>query len=452
VPLQDIEDVNNWLGRSQFQADAYFRGEIDEFRMYEGALTDAEIAIHAAVGPDQLPSDIGELQAVSVQAPASMLLGQRTNIAVKADFSGLAGVDVSTLPATIITVSDPTVLAVTPDGFLDAVGVGTAVITANFQGKSGSATVAVQPPEGVPYPPELAHRWSFNEAAGAFTAADSVGGADGVLFGSAQFTGDGKLILDGTDGCYVDLPNGIISVLTNATFEAWVTWRGPAGSWWQRIFDFGNSSAGEDGQGTGTTYLFLTPRGGASTVRFGVTAEGPGAPEQITDGPSLFPVDEPTQAIVSYDYTAGLCRLYINGERVAAAPLSIPLSSIQDVNNWLGRSQFFDPYFNGEYDEFRIWNGAMTDADAAAAYAAGPDRLPGEGGPPPTLQAALEGSMVRLSWPASAAGYELVSSGSVGPEAEWTPVAAAPEQEGDQLAVRIAPTDTARFYRLRKND
>jgi len=34
---------NNWLGRSQYTADAYFRGSLDDFRIYDYALTQAEI-------------------------------------------------------------------------------------------------------------------------------------------------------------------------------------------------------------------------------------------------------------------------------------------------------------------------------------------------------------------------------------------------------------------------
>ena len=47
------------------------------------------------------------------------------------------------------------------------------------------------------------------------------------------------------DGDYVDLPDGIASVLgANATFETWTTWNGPESGWWQRIFDLGTSDEG----------------------------------------------------------------------------------------------------------------------------------------------------------------------------------------------------------------
>ncbi len=44
--------VNNWLGRSQWVWDPYFKGSIHEFRIYDGILTPEEIAISYQLGPD----------------------------------------------------------------------------------------------------------------------------------------------------------------------------------------------------------------------------------------------------------------------------------------------------------------------------------------------------------------------------------------------------------------
>ena len=49
-------DNNNWLGRSQFTSDPNFAGKFDEFRLYKGAMTPAQVAASAAVGPDALPA------------------------------------------------------------------------------------------------------------------------------------------------------------------------------------------------------------------------------------------------------------------------------------------------------------------------------------------------------------------------------------------------------------
>lgn len=66
---------------------------------------------------------------------------------------------------------------------------------------------------------------------------------------------------------------------------------------------------------------------------------------------------------------------------------------------------------------------------------------------PPTLAIQRDGASVKLSWPASATGFTLQSSGAVGP-ASWAPVAGAPTQVGDNLQVTVAPDGAAKFYRL----
>jgi len=48
--------VNNYIGRSQFSADPYFNGAVDEFRIYNVALSPAEIAATDALGSDQILS------------------------------------------------------------------------------------------------------------------------------------------------------------------------------------------------------------------------------------------------------------------------------------------------------------------------------------------------------------------------------------------------------------
>ena len=41
--------ANNWIGRSAFSGDVYFAGLLDDFRIYNRALTAAEITMLYAV-------------------------------------------------------------------------------------------------------------------------------------------------------------------------------------------------------------------------------------------------------------------------------------------------------------------------------------------------------------------------------------------------------------------
>jgi hypothetical protein len=92
----------------------------------------------------------------------------------------------------------------------------------------------------------LTHRYSFTT-----NANDSVGTAHGTLRGGATISG-GAVVLDGSSG-YVDLPNGIVSTLSNVTFETWLTDNGSGN--WARILDFGFSRHGI-GRGTTSTTSF----------------------------------------------------------------------------------------------------------------------------------------------------------------------------------------------------
>ncbi len=47
-----VSDTSNWLGRSQFEQDAFFGGTFHEFRIYGEALSASEIEASAARGPD----------------------------------------------------------------------------------------------------------------------------------------------------------------------------------------------------------------------------------------------------------------------------------------------------------------------------------------------------------------------------------------------------------------
>jgi hypothetical protein len=291
-------------------------------------------------------------------------------------------------------------------------------------------------------PPVLAHRYSFEGASGSTLIADSVGTAHGTLSGGGALTGDGKLNLLGANG-FVDLPNGIISSLSNVTLEAWLTWIG--GGQWQRIFDFGNNSGGENAQGTGLTYLALTPRSGGNVMRFAVTTNSGGG-ELAANAGQMLATNQPIHAAVVYDFLAGTSELFLNGQHIANGPATVPLNAINDVNVWLGKSQWNDPYFNGQFDEFRIYNGALSDQQIAASYVAGPDALFGA---LPSLTVQLNGSSVKLLWPLSAPGFVLEKSGAIA-AAAWASVPTPPVLQNGQHIVTLSVSNTTQFFRLRK--
>jgi hypothetical protein len=234
--------------------------------------------------------------------------------------------------------------------------------------------------DAAPTAPHLIHRYSFEGDRGSTRVTDSVEAANGFLKGGATLDGSGHATLDGVDD-YADLPNGLISQLTDATLVTWLVWTN-SNDCWPRVFDFGSSDMGEDQVGKATTSLFATP------MHCGVGGMGPTAYyENATDGLGAvdsnvqFPSLQIASIAVVFDETGGEMRLYVAGAQVLPTvngeeKLKAPLSMLSDVNDWLGRSQFVgDPYLQGTYDEFRIYDSALTSEQIAAVEQAGPNTV-----------------------------------------------------------------------------
>lgn len=217
----------------------------------------------------------------------------------------------------------------------------------------------------------LAHRYRFS--ASGTTATDARGSASGIVVGT-QTHSSGVLVLAGvqTDQ-YVDLPNGIVSSLTNATFEAWITWDGISN--WERIFDFGDSDGASEGdQGLGASYIMLSPRVNVTeTMRAAYAANGPDS-AVFVDAPIALPIGGKHHVALVFDDSNDALRIYVDGVLQGSGLMTGSLSSIRDKNNWLGRSQYvLDPELGGALHEFRIYDSALSEAQIALSFASGSD-------------------------------------------------------------------------------
>lgn len=256
---------------------------------------------------------------------------------------------------------------------------------------------------------DLVHRWSFSG-----NLVDSVGGADGTLVDPEGLAGfqNGQLDVSGnsgqgsnqgtfTTGAYVDLPNGIISDLgESATFEWWGTVT--RNRTWAEIFSFGRSDGGED-QSTGAggqNYITLIPDSGPGTVRITHRLGASGA-ESWVDWTQDADTNVESHFAVVWDGANNTQTLYINGQEIGTSATLIDLEDLNDVNNWLGRSQWPDPLFDGRHNEFRIYDRALGTSEIAASFSEGPDAV--AMGPAINLfeadvTEAVPGQSVTLSW------------------------------------------------------
>lgn len=167
----------------------------------------------------------------------------------------------------------------------------------------------------------------------------------GASYGDVSFVagkvGKQAIALNGTN-TFVQLP-ATLANQQSITIAAWVYWNG--GAAWQRIFDFGNDQ---------DQYLFLTPNGGAG-LRFAIKN---GGAEQGLEAAAL-PSGKWSHVAVTLD-TAG-ATIYVNGEKVASsAAITIRPLDFKPILNYIGRSQYPDPLFNGNIDDFRVYNYALS--------------------------------------------------------------------------------------------
>jgi regulation of enolase protein 1 (concanavalin A-like superfamily) len=374
---------NDWLGRSQYN-DPYFYGSIDEFRIWDSALSQLQVAIDLQAGPNQVITDPGALQSIYLQAANTMSQGMSQTAGVIGNFANVTNVNLLLASGVAFSSSNPNAVTVSPAGVITAVGTGVATVTASYEGVSGTQTIYISDP-----PQTLAHRYSFTADAN-----DSEGNANGTLSGGATISG-GAVVLNGSSA-FVDLPNNLVSNLTSITCEAWFTDYGS--STWARIYDFGNSVDGEGNQGGGTSYMYLTAVGNSGGIRGGYN---PDSYEQLVDSANRPTVGVEHHVVWTQDGNAQVAKIYVDGALISENDsfTFTPATIGGTVNDWLGRSQFNDPYFYGSIDEFRIYTAALSAQQVAQDYQLGPNVSPQTG--PVTITTQPTNTIVTEEQPAS---------------------------------------------------
>jgi Concanavalin A-like lectin/glucanases superfamily len=218
---------------------------------------------------------------------------------------------------------------------------------------------------------DVTHRYSFNDG----NANDSIGTANGTLMNGATVSG-GKLVLanNGVNnniatGQYVSLPSNILHT-RDFTVESWFTWNG--GNPWQRILDLGNSVSGN-----GLGFIILTMNGGRAPLgQISINSWGNPADTDYVYGNTAFPVGGEHDLAYVFNADASQEQLFLDGSLIASGPTHVDPSTANYSNFYIGRSQFLaDPFYAGSIDELRTYNNALTGAQIANDWAAGPDVL-----------------------------------------------------------------------------
>jgi Concanavalin A-like lectin/glucanases superfamily len=448
--LSSLNNAFSFLGRSLYAGDGWLNGSINEFRIYDGELDRFQIAASFQSGPDTPNFNVGTFTSFNLNVgSANIPVSQARQLAAIMNFSAATNINVSGDGGLTVTSSDTNIVTVSsPAGVIEARALGTATLTGIYRYITGATTnlytnstvVTVVIP-----PANLLHRYSFSSSSG-FTVLDSVGGANGTISSAAagitnsSWTGGGQLTINtnttlGAVDTYVDLPDFTLSSIGgNFTFELWVT-DFNSGAWAQFV-DFGSAP--------GQPNIFLNRQSGgqANRPRFDWTLNNISTPAA-----NAMPGNVLTHLVALYDDTDDTAALYINGVRVGDSVVAtLPVSSINDTNAWIGRSLYADPYVQASYDEFRIYSGLLTEAEIQKHTANGPNQLINDVG----LSTAINGSNLVISWPAYGAHFTLQTSTALDASAVWSPVGGAVTQSGTNYRMSVPLTSTVQFYRMKR--
>ena len=408
----DIAPQNVWFGRSQYTNDPFFNGEISSIRIYGRALSANEI-----VAP--LPSITAPL-AGSAYQPGSTL-----------SFAGNA-TDFADNPLSVtgltwaVEFHDP---GVTNIVFGPLTGAGGGSFTIPSRGEEATngfhrivlvatdtlGRTATNDMDIYPGPANWTASYPFDNG-----AVDANGFFSGSLVGATTLTDSirGSVLNLSGASQYVGMPSGIG---TMRTFSAWVKWSGSAA--WQRIFDFGAGTS---------SYAMLTAKAGNNpmVLRFEITPNG-SAEARDLNAPNALPINVWTHVAVALDGRQAV--MFVNGQAVAVnASVNLLPSDVAGSADYFGRSQFADPYFNGQMDSVQISSQTLPIEQITAS----------------SIGLSPATSTLTLNWPAWTNGLVLGSTTNLGSGAVWTPVTNWPLATNGINFLTLTPTNSQMFFRL----
>jgi hypothetical protein len=370
------------------------------------------------------------------------------------------GIDPANFPHPVYSSSNPSVATINTNGILTAISPGTSTITATVGvlNTAAGVTITVMPAGGT-----LIHRYSFTS-----DASDSVGGANGTLNGDATISG-GQLVLSGNVNSSVILPTGILSGLDEVTIETWVSFPGAINAFANLCaFGFQDLIPLDPNNGDGGNYITFSPHtgGGTAQANFGQGVPGFLGERDAIQGGTVYDGLTNLQVTIVFHPKAGYEAFYTNGVQCARVSMwnnlidpvayqdpAFTNKSILsytlglDATNFIGQSLYTgDPGLLANVDEFRIYNGALTQSQIQADYATGPNAFPSQ---PITI--VQSGNNVIISWPAagtSGVSLNLMKSATIGPGASWSPAGGTTTIVAGVIHQTVPIAGATEFFRL----
>ena len=241
------------------------------------------------------------------------------------------------------------------------------------------------------------------------TMSDGSGnGRDGQMFGNATIVEDeekgGKVLkLDGTADTYAELPQGFFDLRNTVSISMDVKAENVSGNYF--TFTFGADS---------TRYLFLKTAN--DTSRVSMTMGGYSS-EQTASGECGTIQNQWVNFTIVLDGENKSLKLYQDGEKIGETRATVKTAAMgEDLVSYLGKSFYSgDGYFNGCFDNVKVYNRALTDEEIAEANKPEPEKVTvtytaGEGGSiqGETTQTIVKGESTTEVVAVADEGYEFV--------------------------------------------
>ncbi|OLS33402.1 immunoglobulin-like domain-containing protein [Bacillus sp. MRMR6] len=173
---------------------------------------------------------------------------------------------------------------------------------------------------------------------------------------------------------YIEIPKAedgtdLLNGLQDVTVSALVNWNNDGVNRW--IFGLGTVTNDAE---YGNKYFFVTPRHGARNVAAtGISSAG-WRNESLISGTATMKADSWEVATVVFSGTNNTITLYVNGNQAATGSaggkkLSEIIDPAAGFSGLIGKSIFKnDDSFKGMVGDFRVYNGAMSNAQVTALY------------------------------------------------------------------------------------
>ncbi len=344
----NVVNVNN---------NSWFRGSIDEVRFYNRVITQDEVDFLSSSGSYTL--NVGSISPTTycAGAPISIpftALGtwQSSNVftAQLSDENG--NFTNATNIGSLTSVSASTINATLPSNLAHGTGYKLRIVSSLPQivGATSTATLTINnASESLSTLSRGRILWYKFDG----NVADSSGNnLTGTLVGGTSYTTDRfgnatrALQLNGTNG-HVVAPAGVYFDGSPFAVSCWI--RPNAYNNWSRVIDFCNGGPGDN--------VVLAFSNGTSGNLHADIRVGTGAANAIASSIKP-PLNEWSHVVFMHDGTNGF--IYLNGNLVNSGAIPLP-RMVRRVNAYIGRSGFSnDAYANAAYDDFMIYNRALT--------------------------------------------------------------------------------------------